>query len=86
LEIARLRWVAMKWGLEIREYHVLETQMNLTSDFTGSRERISTITSFGRCSSIFTCLAEAVVLMPKFQQSQPKSRRKEITEEKVVSH
>jgi hypothetical protein len=39
LERARLRWVAMKWGLEIREHHVLETPLNLITDFTDSRER-----------------------------------------------
>jgi hypothetical protein len=48
LERARLRWVAIKCGLEMRVYHVLETPLNLMSDFTGSLERISMITSFGR--------------------------------------
>ena len=42
----------MKYGLEMREYHVLQTHLNLMSDFTGSLERISLITSFGRCSDI----------------------------------
>ena len=38
----------MKRGVEIREYHALETHLNLMSDFTGSRERISVIIiSFG---------------------------------------
>ena len=37
----------MKWGLEIREHHAFETHLNLMSDFTGSRERMSTTTSFG---------------------------------------
>jgi hypothetical protein len=36
-----LRWVAIKWGLAIREHQVLETHLNLMSDFTGSAERIS---------------------------------------------
>jgi hypothetical protein len=48
LERERLRWVAMKWGLEIREHHSLETHLNLISDFAGSRERMSVITPFGR--------------------------------------
>jgi hypothetical protein len=42
----------MKWGLEMREHHVLETHLNLMTDFTGSRERISATTSFGRVSDI----------------------------------
>ena len=42
----------MKWGLEIREHHAFETHLNLMSDFTGSRERMSVITSFGRLSDI----------------------------------
>jgi hypothetical protein len=37
----------MKWGVEIREHHAFETHLNLISDFTGSRERMSVITSFG---------------------------------------
>jgi hypothetical protein len=52
LERVRLRWVAMKWGLEMREHHVLKTHLNLMTDFTGSRERISAITSFGRLFDI----------------------------------
>jgi hypothetical protein len=42
----------MKWGLEIREHHAFETHLNLMSDFTGSRERMSVTTSFGRLSDI----------------------------------
>jgi hypothetical protein len=76
----------MKWGLEIREYHVFETQMNLTSDFTGSRERISTITSCGRWSSISKCLAEAVLLNSDAEASSKDLRSKEITREKTVFH
>jgi hypothetical protein len=30
-------------GLEIREHHAFETHLNLMSDFTGSRERMSMI-------------------------------------------
>jgi len=37
----------MKLGLEMRELHVLETYLNLISDFTGSCERILMTTSFG---------------------------------------
>jgi hypothetical protein len=38
----------MKRGVEIREHHAFETHLNLMSDFTGSRERISVIIiSFG---------------------------------------
>ena len=81
----------MKWGLEIREYHVLETQMNLTSDFTGSRERISTITSIGRRSSISKCLAEAALLNSDAEASSKALnqniglRSKEITRENGFS-
>jgi hypothetical protein len=42
----------MKWGLEMREHHVLETHLNLITDFTGNRDRISAITSFGRLFDI----------------------------------
>jgi len=62
LERTQLRWVAMKWGLEMREHHVLETHLNLMTDFTGSRERISTITSFGR-------LFDIVLLFPGIEEN-----------------
>jgi len=42
----------MKWGVEIREHHAFETHLNLISDFTGSRERMSVITSFGSQSDM----------------------------------
>jgi len=42
----------MKWGLEIRESHSFETHLNLISDFTGSRERMSVITPFGSRSDM----------------------------------
>jgi hypothetical protein len=42
----------MKWGVEIREHHAFETHLNLMRDFTGSRERMSVITSRGRQSDI----------------------------------
>jgi hypothetical protein len=48
LERERLRWVEMKWGVEIRERHAFETHLNLMRDFTGSRERMSVISSRGR--------------------------------------
>jgi hypothetical protein len=65
LERARLRWVAMKWGLEMREHHVLETHLNLITDFTGSRDRISAITSFGR-------LFDIVLLFPGIEEKVKK--------------
>jgi hypothetical protein len=65
LERARLRWVAMKWGLEMREHHVLKTHLNLITDFTGSRDRISVITSFGR-------LFDIVLLFPGTEEKMKK--------------
>ena len=44
----RLRCILMKSWLEIREHQVLETHLNLMSDFTGRREKISTIISAGK--------------------------------------
>jgi hypothetical protein len=55
----------MKWGLEMREHHVLETHLNLITDFTGSRDRISAITSFGR-------LFDIVLLFPGIEEKTKK--------------
>lgn len=41
-------WALTKLGLEIRESQGLETDLNRSRDFTGSRESISNITSFGK--------------------------------------
>jgi hypothetical protein len=42
----------MKWGVEIREHHAFETNLNLMRDFTSSHEMMSVITSHGRQSDI----------------------------------
>jgi hypothetical protein len=55
----------MKWGLEMREHHVLETHLNLITDFTGTLDRISAITSFGR-------LFDIVLLFPGIEEKLKK--------------
>jgi len=63
----------MKWGLEMGEHHVFETHLNLMTDFAGSRERISAITSFGRLSDI-------VLLFPGIEENEEENilERKEL--------
>ncbi|GLT67784.1 hypothetical protein SLA2020_400680 [Shorea laevis] len=46
-------------GLEIREHHAFETHLNLISDFTGSRERMSMTTSFGSQSDMVVEMEES---------------------------
>jgi len=68
----------MKWGLEMREHHVLETHLNLITDFTGSRDRISAITSFGR-------LFDIVLLSPGTEVRRENEERKLLRERGAFS-
>ena len=49
------RWVEMKVGFWIMDFHVLHTQMELMMDLIGNRRRIWVTISSGKESDIAAC-------------------------------